>query len=338
MKAIQLERFGAPDVMELAEVPDPVSQPEGISIRVMAAGVNFHDLWLRLGFPGLGTLPLIQGIELAGEVIEVGPDVPTELSLEPGTRVTALPLYEHGAYAELAVVPAAFVYPIPDAMTMQQAAAFPINYLMAHAALNFTARPRPGERVLIHGAAGGVGLAAVQLARPLGVQLYGTASASKHEVLREEGVAHPIDYRTVDFEEEVNRLTGGEGVDVVLDGVGEEGYLKSLRSLGYGGRLVCFGISDFADDPESLDDGTVERFAEIEFPLGVMNERARAVMASHLGAPPEVLREWMNDLLGRFEAGQISPRIDRTFPLADAASAHQYIHDRRNIGKVVLTV
>jgi NADPH:quinone reductase-like Zn-dependent oxidoreductase len=214
------------------------------------------------------------------------------------------------------------------------AAALPLNYLTAYAAVEYAVRPRPGERVLVHAAAGGVGLAAVQLARRHGVELYGTASAAKHAVLREEGVGHPIDYRTVDWVKEIMSLTG-DGVDVVLDGVGEAAYRRSLEVTRFGGRVVAFGYS--AGVPSATDPpADLERELAGALPLLSLLSEARSIMGVHLAGPAELIRYWWTDLVDMLAHGEISPRIDRVYNLEEAATAHQRLHDRANIGKIVL--
>jgi NADPH:quinone reductase-like Zn-dependent oxidoreductase len=196
-----------------------------------------------------------------------------------------------------------------------------------------------GDRVLVHAAAGGVGMAAIQLCRLAGAQVLGTASASKHAVLRDAGVAHAIDYRTQDFETEVMRLTGGRGVDIVLDATGA--FRKSYRCLAPLGRLVCFGFSAAATGM------TPNRLAALPKLLGMglfhpiqlmnANKAVMGVNLGHLWDHIDLLRREMLALLADAEAGRIAPVVGKTFPLADAAGAHRYIQERRNVGKVLLT-
>jgi len=333
MRAIEVREYGAPEVMHLVVRPVPRAGPGEVVIQAEAIGVNFHDLWARLGFPGLAALPFVQGIEVAGRVVDVGAGV--EASLR-GSRVIGLPLLTHGAYAECVKVAADLAFPIPDEMPSDVAAAFAVNFCQALAALDFSARLRPGERVLIHAAAGGVGTAAVQLARRVGAEVFGTASRSKHAYLRDLGVDHPIDYRTTDFAAEVQALTRGEGVDVVLDPIGGESFRRSLALLRYGGRLVCYGISNFVRRSDQLGAQAASFFESAAFPAADLLGGAKSVMGSHLGAPPALLRAWMIELLALYRSGAVAPRVDRVFPLAEAPAAHHYIHDRHNLGKVVL--
>jgi len=336
MKAVEVRHYGPPEVMSVVERPEPEAGPGEVVIHAEAVGVNFHDLWARLGFPGLAALPFVQGIEVAGTVVAAGADVAALPHLRPGARVIGLPLVDHGAYAERVKVPVDLVFAVPDQMPMETAAAFGMSFLTAYAALEFTARPRPAERVLIHSAAGGVGTAAVQLARRAGTEVFGTASRQKHPFLRELGVDHPIDYRAGDFAAEATALTGGEGVDVILDPIGGETSRRSLGILRYGGRLVCYGISEFARRSDRIESEATSSWETASFPAAGLLTGATSVMGSHLGAPPAMLHAWMTELMAWYAAGGIAPRIDRTFALSQAAAAHQYIHDRRNLGKVLL--
>lgn len=329
MRRVVAERAGGPDVLRVVDVPEPTPGPGEVLIRAQAIGVNFADVWARLG--ASGEPPYTPGIEVAGEIIAIGPDVTWPAV---GNRVAAVPYPKAGSYAELVVAPADLTFPVPDGTPPQIAAALPLNYLTAYAAVEHAARPWPGERVLVQAAAGGVGLAAVQLARRHGVELFGTASASKHDVLREEGVAHPIDYRTQDWVAVVKELTG-DGVDIVIDGVGEELYGRSLAVTRFGGRVVAYGYtSGVASSTEaSLD---LEKVLGPAVPLYELLSDARALMGVHLAAPTATLRRWWSDLLAWEAAGDIRPRIDRVLPLADAAEAHRRLHDRANVGKLVL--
>lgn len=329
MRRVIADRAGGPDVLRVIEVPDPEPGADEVLIRTEASGVNFTDIWLRLGADG--EPPYAPGVEVAGTVVAVGPGVE---SARVGDRVVATPYHTRGGYAELVVAPTALTYPVPDGVDAIVAAALPLNYLTAYAAVEHAARPRPGERVLVHAAAGGVGLAAVQLARRHGVELYGTASPGKHDVLRQEGVAHPIDYRSKDWVKEITRLTG-DGVDIVLDGVGEQAYRRSLEVTRFGGRVVAYGytagVPSAADPPADVD-----RALGGPLPLLSLLSDARSIMGVHLAGPSELVRGWWTDLTGMLARGEVGPRIDRVYRLDETAQAHQRLHDRANIGKIVL--
>src|SRR5574337_450707 len=214
MRAVWIPRTGGPEVLEVRETPDPVPRPGEVRVRVRAAGLNFAEVMARQGlYPDAPRLPCVMGYEVAGVVDAVGEGVREPAA---GTRVLALTRF--GGHAEAVCVPAQAAFPMPEAMSFEEGAALPVNYVTAWHMLFRVAALRPGETVLVHIAAGGVGMAALQLCRTVpGVVTIGTASAGKHEAIRREGCHHPIDYRAADWEAEARRITGGKGVDVVLD-------------------------------------------------------------------------------------------------------------------------
>jgi NADPH:quinone reductase-like Zn-dependent oxidoreductase len=223
------------------------------------------------------------------------------------------------------------------------AAAIPVNYLTAYQMLFAMGRIQSGDRVLIHQAAGGVGLAAIDLCRLVdGVETYGTASESKHAFVRERGLRHAIDYRTRDYEEEVRRLTGGRGVHLILDPIGGDSWRKGLRLLAPTGRLVCFGLSSAATSKERSLLAPFRALAKVPWlrvnPISLMNENhgVLGVNLGHMWDQVDVLRGWLEQILRWWTEGKVRPHVDRTFSFADAPAAHAYIQDRRNIGKVVL--
>ena len=335
MRSVWIPKAGPPEVLAVRDGPDPVPQPGAVLIRVRAAGVNFADVSARLGlYPDAPPFPCVVGYEVAG-VVEQAPGV---AGLAPAQRVVALTRF--GGYAEAVAVPAAQVFPLPDALSFEQGAAIPVNYLTAVLMLRHFGNVQPGERVLVHAAAGGVGMAAIQLCRSIGAEVLGTASASKHAVLRDAGVAHAIDYRTQDFEAEVKRITGGRGVDVVLDATGA--FRKSYRCLAPLGRLVCFGFSSAASGMTPNRLAAIPKLLAIPWfhPVQLMNANKAVIGVNlgHLWDRIDMLRREMLALLADAEAGRIAPVVGRTFPLTDAAGAHRYIQQRQNVGKVVLTV
>jgi len=258
--------------------------------------------------------------------------------LRPGQRVLALTRF--GGYAEAVAVPAAQVFPMPDGMRFEEAAAIPVNYITAVLMLHHFANVKAGETVLVHAAAGGVGMAAIQLCRARGAEVIGTASAAKHQILRDAGVKAAIDYRTEDFEAGVKRLTNGRGVDVVLDATGA--FRKSYRCLAPLGRLVCFGLSAASAGTEPSRLRALAAVLKVPFfhPIKLMNDN-KAVMGvnlGHLWDHIDMLRREMNDLLAGYGDGRIRPVVGKTFPLTEAAAAHRFMQERQNVGKVVLTV
>ena len=256
-----------------------------------------------------------------------------------GDRVVALTRF--GGYADRVLVPASFAFPIPGGLDDVTAAAIPVNYVTALIALYRMANVTAGETVLIHGAGGGVGIAATQLARLRGATIIGTASASKHDAIREHGVRHAIDYQTADVVAEVRRLTNGRGVDVVLDPIGGRSFADSYRLLAPLGRLVMYGVSSIAPGERrsvwrALT--TIVRMPRFN-PLSLMNTN-RGVFGlnlGHLWDERRQLGDAMTLLLQEVSAGRLHPVVSRTFPLEQAADAHRFMQSRGNVGKIVLT-
>lgn len=337
MRQMVIARFGAPDVFETRELPDPSPADGEIRVRVRAVGVNFADILARLGlYPDAPKPPMVVGYEVAGRIDAVGRAV---VGFSEGDRVVALTRF--GGYADTVVVPAGQAFHFPDALSDSEAAAVPVNYLTAATALYRMAALAPGETVLVHNAGGGVGVAATQLARLRRATVIGTASAFKHDALRTFGVDHAIDYRHSDVAEDVRKLTRGRGVDVILDPIGGKSFTASYRMLAPLGRLIIFGLSAAA--PSERRNAwrafhtwiTTPRFN----PMSLIN-RNRGVFGLHLGHLWDErghLAPLMEMLISELRAGRLVPVVAKTFPLDRAADAHRYIQSRQNIGKVVLT-
>ncbi len=337
MKVVEVTKFGPPEVLQVRNRAEPKPKADQVVVRVRAAGINFADILMRLGlYTRTPKPPFVPGFEVSGEVDALGADVDT---LRIGQRVVAS-TFPGGGYGEKVAIPADRAQPIPDEMSFEDAAAIPANYLTSYQALTYMANLRAGERVLIHAAAGGVGLSAIQLAKLAGAETFGTASASKHDFLRQWGLDHAIDYHTEDFEAEVKRLTNNEGVDVVLDAVGGESYRKSYRLLRHGGRLICFGMSSAVAGKGRSLKALGAWWQTPSFNALDLIGKNRAVIGLHVGemgrANPALVRSWMPELFRLYAAGKIKPHIGATFPLAEAPAAHHFIHDRKNIGKVLL--
>jgi NADPH:quinone reductase-like Zn-dependent oxidoreductase len=238
MRALVLAKHGPPETaLEVRDWPDPQVGADDVLIEVRAAGVNFADVLARVGlYPDAPKPPCVMGYEVAGVVRDVGANV---TGFSEGQRVFAGTRFN--GFAELVATNAANVFPLPEGVSFEQGAAVTVNYATAYAAVNLMAGVRPGEVVLVHAAAGGVGIAALQLLRGKGAEVIGSASASKHDAIREQGVTQAIDYRTQDVKAEVERITNGRGADVVLDPLGE--FRASYSMLATGGRLVIYGVS-----------------------------------------------------------------------------------------------
>src|SRR5262245_21059177 len=240
MRAVVQTGVGGPEVLQVQERPDPEAGPGEVRVAVKAAGVNFAETMARMGlYPDAPKPPCVLGYEVAGEVESVGEGVD---SLKVGDRVMAG--IRFGGHAELVAVPAEQVLSFPEGWSFEQATAVPVNYATAYAALITMGGLKEGERVLIHAAAGGVGPAAVQIAKSVGAEVFGTSSAAKHDAVKTQGAHHTIDYRTEDFEAEVRRITGGEGLDLIIDATGPTNFRKDYRLLRQGGRLVMYGASE----------------------------------------------------------------------------------------------
>jgi len=337
MRQVVIPRYGAPDVLEMREAPDPVPAKGEVRIRVRAAGVNFADILARLGlYPDAPKPPCVVGYEVAGRIDGVGTSV---TGFNDGDRVVALTRF--GGYADLVTVPAEQVFHFPDVLSDSEAAAVPVTYLTAALALYRMAALAPGETVLIHNAGGGVGIAALQLARLRRAVVLGTASPLKHAALRSFGVEHTIDYRSADVAQAVREITRGRGVDVILDPIGGRSFLTSYRMLAPLGRLIIFGLSAAAPgERRSFFSAFSAWLANPRFdPMSLIN-RNRGVFGlqvGHLWTERRQLAPIMEMLMSELRAQRIQPIVARTFPLEKAADAHRFIQSRQNIGKVVLT-
>jgi NADPH:quinone reductase-like Zn-dependent oxidoreductase len=341
VKALVQTGNGGPQVLQVQERADPPVGPGEIRIAVKAAGINFADTMARVGlYPDAPKPPCVMGYEVSGEVESLGDGV-SDFAI--GARVMAGTRF--GGQAELVTVPADQVLPLPDRLSFEQGAAFPVNYGTAYAALIIMGSLREGDRVLIHAAGGGVGIAATQIARNVGAEIFGTASPAKHDAIRAQGVAHAIDYRSQDFEAEAMRITDGEGVDLIIDALGPTSFRKDYRLLRPGGRLVMYGLSEATkesgrDLPAALKSLAKMPWATIPWwkSLALMNENKGVFGLNMLkwwereGSLDRVTEPLMADL----EAGRLEPVVAEAFPFERAGEAHEFIAQRRNVGKVVL--
>jgi NADPH:quinone reductase-like Zn-dependent oxidoreductase len=337
MRQVVITRYGPPEVLQVREAPDPVPGPGEVRIAVRAAGVNFSDILARVGlYPDAPKAPCVVGYEVAGVVEAIGAGVTNR---RPGDRVMALTHF--GGYSDCVVVPASLSYVVPARLSDIEAASVPVTYLTAFVALYRLAALEPGETVLIHGAAGGVGTAALQLAKLRRAAIIGTASPSKHDAVRGFGADHVLDSRGGDLAAEVRRITGGRGVDIVLDPVGGRSLRRSYDLLAPLGRLVAFGASGLiSGERRSLWQVARTVFQMPAFrPLSLIN-RNRGVFGLNMGrlwSETVRLEASMNAILPELESGGLQPVVGGTFPFERAADAHRFMHERRNIGKVLLT-
>lgn len=314
--------WGEPSDLRYGELPDPEPAAGEVVVEVRAIGCNFPDILMVQGkYQVKPPFPFSPGHEVAGLVRQVGAGV---TRLRSGQRVLAM--LGWGGYAERVLAPAARVFPIPDAMSFEEAAAFSLVYQTAYCALVHRAAIRAGEWLLVHGAAGGVGLAAVQLGRALGARVIATAgTAEKLEIARQSGADALINYRTEAWVDRVKALTGGAGADVVYDPVGGDVFDDSTRCLAFEGRLLVIGFAG----------GRIPSIAANRILL-----KNVSVVGVHWGLYQQrdspLVDEWMAALMALYEKRQIRPVIFRTFPLRDAAQALRTIADRESHGKVVL--
>jgi len=317
-------------VLAVEERPDPPIGPGEVRIDVAAAGVNFADVMARMGlYPDAPKPPCVIGYEDAGTVLELGEGVN---GLMPGQRVVAGTKF--GGYATQVVVPASDVVPLPDNLTFEQGAAIPVNYVTAWAALIRYGALQPGERVLIHAAAGGVGIAATQIAKRAGAEVYGTASPSKHERCHELGVDHALDYTKPGWERDLPKM------DVVLDAVAGQSFRTSYSLLRAGGRLVAFGASSLVSGQRRNVATALRTVVRMpRFNLIKQMSESKAVIGLNmltLWKDRESLQPWIAPLIEMLEDGTIKPVVAGVFSFEEAGGAHTMITERRNVGKVVL--
>jgi NADPH:quinone reductase-like Zn-dependent oxidoreductase len=331
---VWITKYGPPEVLQVREAPDPEPGRGQVRVRVKAAGINFADLMARVGlYPDAPKPPMVVGYEVSGTIDAVGPDAKAHAV---GARVFAMPRF--GGYTDTLVVPEEQAIPMPDGMSFEEAAALPVVYLTAYCMMIFTGNLREGSSVLIHSAAGGVGLAAIQIAKTRGCKILGAASVGKHAFLREQGVDHPI--ATDGYVAAVREIVGDRGVDLVLDAVGGRSWTEGYDLLAPCGRLVAFGMSAAAAGETRSLVNAVLQFMRIKrySPMELMdkNRTVTGVNMGHLFDRLDLLRPQFDALLRMYEAKQIAPRVDRTFPFTEAPAAHRWIHDRKAMGKVLL--
>lgn len=322
MKAIRIHQFGpTEEALQYEEVPTPAAGAGELLVKVEAASLNRADLGLRKGTYRVDPkdLPIIPGREFAGAVAAVGAGV---TDFKPGQRVVAYP--GKGGYAEYAVTKALWARPVPDGVDAAVAAALPTVFLTAWFALIENGKIKSGDHVLVQAGGSGVGTAAIQIAKHLGARVFTTAgSDEKCQRLLPLGADAAINYSAKDFRQEVQRLTGGRGVDIVLEMIGGEVYNRSLEALAPGGRLVSIGgaVGPVPDPPPTLTEG---------------RKATRFSITNYLNAHPEGFRQ-MDSFLDMVRRKKFQVVIDRVFPLAETRAAQRYLEGRAHFGKVILT-
>lgn len=319
MKALVIPRYGGPEVLEIQQVPEPTLKAGEVRIRVEAGGLNFADvLTMQGGYPGTPKPPLIAGREFSG--------------VEEGNGKRVMGYMQWAAFAEEIAVGTKLLWPVPASWTAEQAAAFPVNYFTAYfaywkAGLLESKRAERKPRVLIQAVAGGVGTAAVEIGKILGVEMYGTSSSEeKLARVRELGLQHGINYKQRDYEEAIKDMTEGEGVDAVFEMLGGEHTTKSVRCLREFGRVIVYGAA--TGQPSTLD-------TRILYAKGAS---VHGLWLSYLSRNENVMAEAWQQLSAWIEDGKINPVVGKVFPLERGSEAYKLLADGKNFGKVVLKI
>jgi len=333
MRSVVIPAHGSPDVLRVETRPDPTPAAGEVLIGVAAAGVNFADTMARAGlYPDAPKTPCVVGYEVAGTVLDHGEGVDTS-TLPVGSRVMAGTRF--GGYSELVAVPVADAIPLPERFTFEQGAAIPVNYSTAWAGLLGYGSLRPGERVLIHAAAGGVGIAATQIAKRSGAEIWGTASPSKHDAIRAQGVDHAVDYTRAGWEKDLPPM------DLIMDAIGGESLRRSYNLLAAGGRVVAFGASSVLPGERKKLSKALPQALRMIRGFNLMDQMgdSKSVIGLNmltLWDDRGTLEPWITPLLEMIEDGSINPVVSDTVPFDNAAEAHRILAERRNVGKVVL--
>ena len=320
MKVIVFEQTGDPSVLKYADVPKPELAPGTALIKVHAAGINFADtFFIRGEYMIKPRLPDTPGMEAAGVIEAVAPDVK---DLTPGMRVTSVTLK---AYAEYCLVRPAQAIPLPDFVSFEKGAAFPIQVLTAWHILHTAHKTGPGQTVVVHSAAGGVGIVAVQIAKAAGARVIGTVSSdSKTALVKQYGADEVINYESSDFAAETMRLTGGRGADLILDAVGKPTFEPGLKCLAPFGHLLLYGRAGGAPDPLNV------------FRLFEKSAKVSCFVLPVVFAMPELMREGIEKSFALMREKKIELLIGKSLPLAQAAEALRLLQSRQSVGKLVL--
>lgn len=323
MRAVLCREFGGAEKLVMEEVAPPPIRDGAVRIAIHAAGVNFADTLMVAGqYQEKPPFPFTPGLEIAGIVTECGTGV---TRLKPGDRILAVP--GHGGFADEAVIDAALAYPIPDSMDFVTAAGFPVVYGTSHGAFAWRARLVPGEKVLVLGASGGVGLTAVEIAKAMGAEVIAAAGgAEKLAIARRHGADHVIDYTGEDIRQRVKEITGGRGVDVVYDPVGGDAFDASLRSIAWEGRILIIGFAS-GRVPQIPANLTLVKNVDI---IGFY-------WASYRRYKPQLMAQSFATLFRWYDEGKLKPHVSERLDLTEVAKAFELLRTRKSTGKVVLT-
>ncbi|MBI4534789.1 MAG: zinc-binding dehydrogenase [Ignavibacteriae bacterium] len=337
MKAAIVVRYGGPEVLQISDVPTPEPAPDQILVKVRAIGLNFADIFGRFGvYPGTPKPPFVPGMEFSGDVVSVGLEV---RSFKGGERVMGYSRL--GSHAEYVVVNEKLATVIPAKMSYEEGASFLVSYLSAYHGIVRLANIHKEEKLLVHAAAGGVGIASVQLAKHLGAEVFGTAGTDeKVRLAKSHGADHVINYTTQDFADEIRRITRNYGVDVVMDSVGGETYKKSWHLLAQMGRYVLFGISSVSGKGalNRLKVATAYSLMKPIFPPSLLGSN-RGIFGFNLGTltgKEGYFREAATELLKLFDLGILKPLIGQIFYFDRIVEAHRTLQTRQSVGKVVV--
>jgi NADPH2:quinone reductase len=325
MRAVLCPELGSINNLIVGDAPSPAMKDGGVRIGVKAAGINFPDILMSEGkYQVKPALPFTPGLEVAGEVLECAPGV---THVKPGDRVMAFARHG-GGFAEEIVLPGAIATPIPDTMDWVSAAAFPVAYGTAHFALTHRGRLQPGETLLVLGATGGVGIAAIEVGKMLGAKVIAAAGTDeKCRIALELGADHAVNYSTQSVRDEVKAATGGAGADVVFDPVGGDAFTQSVRCINWEGRILIIGFASGEVAQAATNMILVKNFSVIG-----------AVFGEHSERYPAETRERLTEILPGVAAGTLNPRVWKTYPLEGVQDALRAIQDRQVVGKMVLTV
>jgi NADPH:quinone reductase-like Zn-dependent oxidoreductase len=336
MRQVVMTKAGGVEVLKIHDVDEPRPGKGEVKIHVKAAGINFADILARKGiYPDAPKKPCVVGYEVSGVIESVGEGVDPILVGNP-----VIGAMRFGGYAEKVITPVSRILLKPESLSFEQGAAIPVNYLTAYQLLVVMGGLKRNDRLLIHNAGSGVGLAALNIAKHIGAIPYGTAGAHKHTFLREKGFINVMDYRMQDWLKDIPEMTEGLGFDLIIDPIGGKNTWKNYRALARTGRLGLFGIAVATQTRFSVKINLVKTVMRMPrfHPVRLMNANKGifGVNLGHMWANEEKVLIWMREIMKGVEDGWLMPHVDRTFPLEEVAEAHSYIEERQNIGKVIL--